>query len=475
MTRLKHEFVMKVKNIENEDASNFKTCRLRKRLQERFPQLVFHKPHQGREIVYAEKSNYSFVAERALGAEDQSDLDETDDDEEEEDLLDDSKLRKESQRLTIKDLYLVALELRNNIRSNSESWYEHWPPVASDISGESVRKVVSPLLFNFISWLLGYSDEPQESEYVDMDEELAVKVFSVCLDLVYNSSKGRSQTPKSLALAIAVRQLSGCSDIIRILNGLGHCVSLSSTMSYDTAIAQLVIDTTDIIPREFIASEAINLVYDNIDFGEDIKKQTHVTNGIITQKIRSENHSREAQTSRISKSQRSLKAPQSDVVQFSIGVKKTPKFNDEGNDVVTIMASRELALKLDLAYVLAKLLPLDNNILPGWTGFNTKLCENSIPVVSRIGYLPVVDASPTEYSTIKTILERSYAITDKLQLRYATLVFDEAVYAKVQHVRWKSELFYNRFVVRLGEFHAVMSFLSAISKIFVDGGLRVSY
>ena len=402
-------------------------------------------------------------------------MDETDDDEEEEDLLDDSKLRKESQRLTIKDLYLVALELRNNIRSNSESWYEQWPPVASDISGESVRKVVSPLLFNFISWLLGYSDEPQESEYVDMDEELTVKVFSVCQDLVYNSSKGRSQTLKSLALAIVVRQVSGFSDIIRILNGLDHCVSLSSTMSYDTAIAQLVIDTTDIISREFIANEAINLVHDNIDFGEDIKKQTHVTNGIITQKITSENHSREAQTSRISKSQRSLKAPQSDVVQFSIGVKKTPKFNDEGNDVVTIMASRELALKLDLAYVLAKLLPLDNDILPGWTGFNTKLCENSIPVISRIGYLPVVDASPTEYSTIKTILERSYAITDKLQLRYATVGFDEAVYAKVQHVRWKSELFYNRFVVRLGEFHAVMSFLSAISKIFVDGGLRVSY
>ena len=35
-----------------------------------------------------------------------------DDDEEEEDLLHDSKLRKESQRVTINDLYLVALELR---------------------------------------------------------------------------------------------------------------------------------------------------------------------------------------------------------------------------------------------------------------------------------------------------------------------------------------------------------------------------
>ena len=114
MTRLKHEFVMKVKNIENEDASiaNFKTCRLRKRLQERFLPLVFHKPHQGREILYAENSNYSFVAERALGAEDQSDLDETDDNEEEEDLQDDSKLRKESQKVTIKDLYLVCIGVK---------------------------------------------------------------------------------------------------------------------------------------------------------------------------------------------------------------------------------------------------------------------------------------------------------------------------------------------------------------------------
>ena len=48
--------------------------------------------------------------------EDQSDLDETDDDEEEEEL-DDSMLRKESQRVTIKDLYLVALELGKRRKS----------------------------------------------------------------------------------------------------------------------------------------------------------------------------------------------------------------------------------------------------------------------------------------------------------------------------------------------------------------------
>ena len=144
-----------------------------------------------------------------------------------------------------------------------------------------------------------------------------------------------------------------------------------------------------------------------------------------------------------------MKIPQSDVVQFSIGIKRTPKFTDESRHAVTALASREMALKLDLAYILTKLVPSDNDTLPEWTGFNTQLREDSIPKVSRIGYLPVIDASQTEYSTIETILERSY-IADKLQLRYATLVFDEAVYSKVQHVRWKNELFYDRFVVRLG-------------------------
>ncbi len=92
-----------------------------------------------------------------------------------------------------------------------------------------------------------------------------------------------------------------------------------------------------------------------------------------------------------------------------------------------------MAQKLDFAYVLVKMVPNDN-IFPGWTGFNTVLCNDDIPNVSRVGYLPVIDASPTEYSTINTILKRSNDIADTLQLQYVTLVFDEAVYSKVHFI-----------------------------------------
>ena len=116
----------------------------------------------------------------------------------------------------------------------------------------------------------------------------------------------------------------------------------------------------------------------------------------------------------------------------------------------------------------------DETTLPGWTGFNTMLHED-IPDAQRVGYLPVINASPNAYSTIHEILKRSMSITEKLKLKYAVLVFDEAMYSKIQHVRWKERIFYDKFVVRLGEFHTIMSFLSAVSKIFEDGGLKVMF
>ena len=472
MTKLKNEFVRIVKDLENEDASNYRAFRLKQRLKERFPQLVFHTPkvRNRSEIVYTEDLSRGNVAEILLTTDEQSELNETEDEEMDE-LVQDDERKNEKVTPNIKELYLSALALKENIRQHKESWYDNWPPLSSDITGESVKKIVSPLLFNFISWLLGYSDEPEASKYVNLEEKLAVKVFSICQDIVYNNSKGKTQTPKSLALAMSVRQISGCTGLIDILNGLGHCASISTTMSYDTAIAQLNINTANLIPKEFVLSEAVNIVYDNIDFGEEITKQTHVTNGIVTQRITSEKPVCPEQTLEIKKSQRTVKVPASDVVPFSLGVKKTPKFHHLGQ--ISSATVCDTAQKLDLAYVLIKSSPPNNCLLPGWTGFNTMLCEDVIPPISRIGYLPVIDASPTEFSTIDAILKRCMEIANKLQLRFATLIFDEAIYSKVQQVRWKNDDFYNRFVVRLGEFHVIMSFLSSLSKIFQDGGLKV--
>lgn len=208
------------------------------------------------------------------------------------------------------------------------------------------------------------------------------------------------------------------------------------------------------------------------------------TTGIIIQKVvpemlpLPEYPARECQVP-IKKNQRSVVAPTATIAPYGIGVKKTPRFDGSALDesmmkLLVSNNSRVNAYKLDMAYCMIKHVTADEeDHWPGWTGFNTLLRKDNIPGVSRIGYLPIVDASPTEYSTLNEVLKSGIRIIEKLHLQQTVLVFDEAVYAKIQHIRWKEQLFYDRFVVRLGEFHASMSYLSAISKLFEDGGLKV--
>ena len=68
----------------------------------------------------------------------------------------------------------------------------HLPPVAADINGANVKK-------------LGFSDDPEESKYVNLEEDRSLKLLSVCQDLLYIFNSGKTQTQKSLALATAVR------------------------------------------------------------------------------------------------------------------------------------------------------------------------------------------------------------------------------------------------------------------------------
>jgi hypothetical protein len=58
----------------------------------------------------------------------------------------------------------------------TSAWYKNWPTHASDITGENVSSL-SPLLFNFMAWMLGFSDEPEDADYIELDDQTASKIF----------------------------------------------------------------------------------------------------------------------------------------------------------------------------------------------------------------------------------------------------------------------------------------------------------
>ena len=55
---------------------------------------------------------------------------------------------------------------------------------------------------------------------------------------MYVKAKGRIITPKHHALSTTVRHMAGSSQLIQILNGLGHSTSHGITLEHDTALAR---------------------------------------------------------------------------------------------------------------------------------------------------------------------------------------------------------------------------------------------
>ena len=90
---------------------------------------------------------------------------------------------------------------------------------------------------------------------------------------------------------------------------------------------------------------------------------------------------------------------------------------------------------------------------------NTQLYSecHDLPPITNLGYLPVIDASPTYMDIVYTILKQSINIADELELGSIALVMDQAIYAKAQQICWENDSFKDRLVVRLGDFHTAVA------------------
>ena len=109
-------------------------------------------------------------------------------------------------------------------------------------------------------------------------------------------------------------------------------------------------------------------------------------------------------------------------------------------------------------------------MVPGWSGFNAAVTSNT-PIPSVVGYCPVIEASPTELSTVYTLLKRSVQMGRKLGQAEVIIVMDLAIYAKAQEIVWKQTGEFSNVVLRMGAFHTAMTFIAVLGKRFGDAGL----
>ena len=446
LSYLRKKFIGIIKDVDGSDVP-YQAARLKKRIQLRYPQVVFHasKTMAKGTLVYSGDIVPGEIADDMLEM-DRSDSEEEEDDDDAENNIGGSSKRN-LRDIAPNQFFHVAMEIRKMLKESKG--VDGWPPDSSDLTLELAVESIPIKLFNFIAWTLGYSNEPVLDERIVIPRSQICKVVSICQDLVYAEAKEKKQTQKSLALGMTVRQMSGSTNLINILHGLGHSVSSSTVCKHDSALASISNASDNlIIPRNLNVGYFTTIVWDNNDFNEETltgKGTTHVTNGIIIQRGARALNSKVI----VSKKIRTVKAPDYDVQPYISTKKGVPSLCQDSSDL-DIHNNHLLQLpgiNLDFAYVICRVCSFDiGDIIPGWTGFNSQLVVNA-PDVSNIGYLPVIDSPATDLATVNEMLKQSLSISQRLQLPEIVLVFDEAIYSKAQMIRWKEEEFTNQIVV----------------------------
>ena len=471
LTKLTKAFVKIVKEVEGIDAEGYKTHNLKNRIKKAHPIICFSRPSRFFEsdIVFAGSLDVMDVVEEAVHESSTSESESTS-------SGDFTPEKTDNYPGEIRELYLAAQNLKNLMENSTTTG--PWPPTAADLTIDKIHEIVPYQLFNFLAWSTGCSSVPISSGRIAVAEEDELRVLSIAQDIMYLKAKGRTLMPKHTALAMAVRHFTGSAKLIGLLNGLGHCVSNSVVLGHDTALAKRQLAMSDVLLPPGTQPIFSTLVWDNNDFGEETisgKGTTHNTNGIIIQRPTSSSVNQSPAEKYVPKSNARSFQPLPTEIKPYLGLKKKGP-RPFGKDVLlgeeNHLQAQENPRKLDLAYVLMKLAGVSEEFFAGWTGFNTTLNCSNVPWMSKVGYLPIIDASPTEYDTVFTILDRSVEIASSLDQEKIVVVFDQAIYAKAQQIRWRNDEFMNKVVIRLGAFHTAMSLLACIGKRFRDAGLE---
>ena len=105
---------------------------------------------------------------------------------------------------------------------------------------------------------------------------------------------------------------------------------------------------------------------------------------------------------------------------------------------------------------------------PGFSAFCARLSPHK--TASKMGYLPMIPASPTDPAVLKEEMSRLVKTAHVLGDRWTIITGDQATYELAVAIRDKHPDEFANVVLLLGGFHQAHNYMKAICKIIRDAG-----
>ena len=111
---------------------------------------------------------------------------------------------------------------------------------------------------------------------------------------------------------------------------------------------------------------------------------------------------------------------------------------------------------------------------PDFNGYNCKQLRESgcsLKPKSKVTFLPLIDKTPSDPSTILTVMHEAERITVQAGQEFTVFTLDQQLYKVALDVIWSDALRWNHMIPRLGGMHWLMSFRGCVGVLMENSGL----
>lgn len=370
------------------------------------------------------------------------------------------------------------------------------PPNIHDITLECSRSMIPGSLYWILRWIITNSGNEIEDDLTSkacISEADERRVLMIAQDVVHCASHGRIKMPKHVSLGMSIRHLTGSKQLVTMLNRMGHCISYDDVEVIDTSLAKEVLARSEltgvIVPTNITPGGFVQVAGDNNDINEetlDGKSTTHATTLVLFQnglfgptphrKVFADHSQRKRSLESTGRCQSML--------EFSAHGKRpvTQKYRGKVKATWFTQTSHPSS-QMDFAWALIRMCPTklfevelnpvhtEEQKVPSWSGFHA-LVHSCVPAITNVGYCPMIDGSPTELTTVYTVMKNVKAMMESLGQKDSVITFDLAIYVKAKEIQWRRPKEFVDMVIRMGGFHIALNYLSLLGKKYGGSGIE---
>ena len=102
------------------------------------------------------------------------------------------------------------------------------PIDSASINLEQALRMIPENVYRFLKWVLQGDDGDEHFEddgpmVTTQNKTIHQHILSLGQDLIHLVSKGSKRTPKDVGLAMSIRHMTGCKQLVTMVNKSGHC------------------------------------------------------------------------------------------------------------------------------------------------------------------------------------------------------------------------------------------------------------